>query len=75
MSYIMNQEGNKIVPAECFVIEINSKNEIIVYLTEEAVLEDPSYMVIGRYETKKRAEAVFKCLLNELAKTNYYYMP
>lgn len=77
MDYIVNQERNKILPSGHFVIEINSKNkkEIIVYPIEEAVLEDPGYMVIGRYETEERTTAVFKCLLDDLLKMNYYYMP
>lgn len=77
MSYIINQEGNKILPAGHFVIEINprDKKEIIVYPIEEAVLEDPGYMVIGRYKTKKKTATVFKCLLDDLLKMNYYYMP
>lgn len=74
---LLEDLGNKIIPVGRFIIGINPKNEngIIVYPIEEAVLEDPGYMVIGRYETEERTTAVFKCLLDDLLKMNYYYMP
>lgn len=58
---ILNQEENMLLPTERLVFEINKANpvEIIAYPVEAMCEDEPSGIVIGKYETEERTKEVF----------------
>lgn len=59
--FLLNQEGNMLLPVECLVFEINKANpvEIIAYPVEAMCEGKSSGVIVGKYETEKRTKEVF----------------